>query len=103
VKGPDITAIGRIIGKRIAEAVVIERERRNPPFQVFLAFDDGTSFEFYGEIRAAHSVPAESAEVLLERFWRENVTVHRVPDRRARATRRGRHRGPLSRRRRDAS
>ena len=37
-----------LIGKRIA-GVVSAKSQRSPQVQVFLVFEDGTRFEFYGE------------------------------------------------------
>jgi hypothetical protein len=40
--------INEIIGKKIRGVVVSRNERREPENQVFIVFDDGTYFEFYG-------------------------------------------------------
>jgi hypothetical protein len=40
--------VAHIVGKRIA-GVVVARSPRGPKQQVFLVFDDGTRFEFWGE------------------------------------------------------
>ena len=40
--------LAEIVGKRIAGVVVKESSHLSPPRQVFLIFDDGTNFEFYG-------------------------------------------------------
>ena len=37
-----------IIGKTITNVIVARNERRDPANQVFLVFDDGTYFEFWG-------------------------------------------------------
>jgi hypothetical protein len=39
--------IAEIVGKKIVGVVVKENSRSSPPRQVFLIFDDETSFEFY--------------------------------------------------------
>lgn len=41
-----------IIGKKISGVVVAENPRP-PHSQVFLVFDDGTHYEFYGQVNSA--------------------------------------------------
>lgn len=39
-----------IIGKTIAGVVIAQNKQRAPHQQIFLVFDDETSYEFYGEL-----------------------------------------------------
>ena len=57
-----------LIGKRIAAVVVAENAHRNPRQQVFLAFADGTSFEFHGSEFTCNAGldPAERIEPCVE-------------------------------------
>lgn len=43
------SGISEIVGKTIKGVVVNTRNRNTPREQVFLIFDDGTYFEFYGK------------------------------------------------------
>ena len=42
-----VNHFGKIVGKRI-EGLVVARHPESPQSQVFLVFDDGTSYELYG-------------------------------------------------------
>lgn len=95
----------QIIGKRIAEAVVIERKKRNPRIQVVLLFDDGTNLEFFGEFRPCKAISKGGADTIFCVATRmAEVTTMRVPEHRLRPARRRVTRADGSgRRRRDAS
>ena len=43
------SGVSEIIGKTIKGVVVSTRNKNTPREQVFLVFDDGTYFEFYGK------------------------------------------------------
>jgi len=55
-------SVNEIIRKTIKAVVISEDNRIGPQNQVFLVFDDGTYFEFYGDIRCAGRVDAGSEE-----------------------------------------
>ena len=39
--------VGQIVGKRITAVVMTENSKTGPQSQLYLAFSDGTSFEFW--------------------------------------------------------
>lgn len=43
-----LSPLSEIVGRRII-AVVTSKNKKPPPFQVFLVFDDGKYFELYGD------------------------------------------------------
>ena len=68
-----------LVGKRIA-GVVVASSKRSPQNQVFLVFEDGTRFEFYGEsfsccsgLDDARGIPANVASNLgeIQRVYHE--------------------------------
>jgi hypothetical protein len=70
-----------IVGKRIA-AVVVADSRRPPRQQVFLVFEDGTRFEFWGENFSCCSALDEAAGIdryvkaaggTISRVYRESI------------------------------
>lgn len=44
------SGLGEIVGRRISSVVVAANSNDMPHHQVFLMFDDGTYFEFWGEL-----------------------------------------------------
>jgi len=42
-----------IVGKKIGAVVVAEGRRDSPKSQVFLVFDDATTYELYGDVRGS--------------------------------------------------
>ena len=42
-----------IIGKKIGAVVISERNHNGPRSQVFLVFDDATTYELYGDVRGS--------------------------------------------------
>jgi hypothetical protein len=75
--------LAQIIGKRIVEAVVIERKKKNPAVQVVLVFDDGTNLEFFGEFRPCKSIARGNADAIFPAAtWKSEVQTLRVPEHR---------------------
>jgi hypothetical protein len=68
-RGPD-----QVIGKRIAHVVVADQGRR-PKRRVYLVFDDGTSFEFYGEhFQWCRGIDRDGLEAILRWLAHEGIT-----------------------------
>jgi hypothetical protein len=59
-------SIEEIVGKRIKSVVVSEVHAYPPRTQVFLVFDDGTAYEFYGDdLNNASSLDSGGMEAVL--------------------------------------
>ena len=68
--------LAQMVGKQIA-AVVLAENGRDPKLQVFLAFSDGTSFEFRGESLSGCAVLDRSAGIM-ESLERSGAVVRKV-------------------------
>ena len=89
MKEENFKGLAQIIGKRILEAVVIERKKGNPPVQVVLVFDDGTNLEFFGEFRPCKAAGKGNADAIFPRAtWKSEVQTLRVPEHRLKPRRR---------------
>lgn len=68
--------LAQMVGKQIA-AVVIAENGSDPRQQVFLAFSDGTSFEFSGE-KSICNAKLDRAAGIMESLERSGATVRKV-------------------------
>lgn len=89
MKIDNFKGLTQIIGKRITEAVVIERKKRDPHIQVVLVFDDGTNLEFFGEFRPCKTISKGGTDSIFRSATRKaEVTTLRVPEHRVKPVRR---------------
>lgn len=74
--------IRQIVGKTIASVIVSDMNAGGPPTQVFLIFDDDTSYELYGDIYATSGLRdgGEAAVLKYAANFKGRITQFGVDD-----------------------
>jgi len=71
-------AVRQIVGRRISAVVVAQKERGQPSDQVFLVFEDGNYYEFYGSFTSTGGVDPGGVEKVISYIHKLKAQVRHV-------------------------